>query len=199
MSQYLANGLICDPCDGVERGFAETKNFLSPRVGFAYDVFGDGKTALRGGFGQYIERLRQNNFNFGAGAQFPNGVGFGVFNTSINNVTPGPTGGVIGASIAPQGYNIFPVGNTMPTIYSWNLGVQRELAYNFALDLSYVGNRGIHLMVQRAINGTPANYFINNPNALPSVNNYAEPCARTADTAASPQSKPPGLLRITGC
>lgn len=174
LSQYLANGLICDPCDGVERGFAETKNFLSPRVGFAYDVFGDGKTALRGGFGQYIERLRQNNFNFGAGAQFPNGVGFGVFNTSINNVTPGPTGGVIGASIAPQGYNIFPVGNTMPTIYSWNLGVQRELAYNFSLDLSYVGNRGIHLMVQRAINGTPANYFIDNPNALPSVNNYAD-------------------------
>lgn len=174
LNQYLANGLVCDPCDGVPRGFAETKNFVSPRVGFAYDVFGDGRTALRGGFGQYIERLRQNNFNFGAGNQFPNGAGFGIFNTSIDNVTPGPVGGVIGATIRPQGYNIFPAGNTMPTIYSWNLGVQRDLGRNLALDLSYVGNRGIHLMVQRQINGLPAGYYTANPNALPSVNFQAD-------------------------
>ena len=43
-----------------------------PRVGFAYDVLGDGKMALRAGIGLFNERLRQNNFNFGAGAQWPN-------------------------------------------------------------------------------------------------------------------------------
>src|SRR6185295_6694810 len=90
LAQYLNNGLICDPCDGIKRGFVDTKNFVSPRFSFAYDLFGDGKMAVRGGFGQYIERLRQNNFNFGAGAQFPNGVGFGVLNTNVNNITPGP-------------------------------------------------------------------------------------------------------------
>jgi hypothetical protein len=174
LSQYLANGLVCDPCDGVNPGFADAKNLVSPRLGFAYDVFGDGKMAVRGGFGQYIERLRQNNFNFGAGAQFPNGVGFGVFNTNINNITPGPTGGVVGATIAPQGYNIFPVNNTMPTIYSWNLGIQRNLGHSFVLDVSYVGSHGIHLMVQRPINGTAAGFFLANPNALASVNFRAD-------------------------
>lgn len=168
LSQLLANGLICDPCDGVDRGFANTKNFVSPRVGFAYDVFGDGKMAIRGGFGQYIERLRQNNFNFGAGDTFPNNTGFGVFNTNVNNITPGPAGPT--GQIAPRAYNIFPVGNTMPTIYSWNLGIQRDLGHNFTLDLSYAGSRGIHLMVQRAINGTEAGFFLANPNARASVN-----------------------------
>jgi hypothetical protein len=62
----------------------------------------------------------------------------------------------------------------MPMIYSWNLGIQRELARNLALDLSYVGTRGTHLMVQRAINGTPVGYFLANPNALPSVNNFTD-------------------------
>ena len=65
-------GLICDPCSGVDQGFSPAKNFIQPRFGLAYDVFGDGKMALRGGFGMFNERLRQNNFSFGAGAQWPN-------------------------------------------------------------------------------------------------------------------------------
>ena len=65
-------GLVCDPCSGTTAGFSPAKSFPEPRVGFAYDVFGDGKTALRAGMGLFNERLRQNNFNFGAGAQWPN-------------------------------------------------------------------------------------------------------------------------------
>ena len=175
LSQLTANGLICDPCDGVDRGFAPTENFFSPRFGFAFDLFGDGKTAIRGGFGTFVERLRQNNFNFGAGAQFPNGVGFSVTNTNVNYITPGPVGGPTGGQIAPPSYGAtFPVYNTMPTIYSWNLGIQRDLGRDFVLDLAYVGNRGIHLMIQRAINGTAPGFYLDNPNALPSVNNYSD-------------------------
>ncbi len=161
LQAYIANGLVCDPCDGVDRGFAPTKNFLSPRIGFAYDVTGDGKTALRGGFGQYVERLRQNNFNFGAGSAFPNGGGYSEgapLYTNVSQLVAGPPPATTFAdrTISPVGYNLFPVGNTMPTIYSWNLGLQRELTHNFTLDLAYVGNRGTHLMVTRSVNYTPA-------------------------------------------
>jgi hypothetical protein len=169
LTQYLANGLVCDPCNGVDRGFSPARNFLSPRVAFAYDVFGDGKTAFRGGFGQYIERLRQNNFNFDGGSNFPNGGGASVQNTNINNITPGVAGLPVGPRF-PQGYRIFPKDNTMPTIYSWNVGIQRELGHNLGLDVSYIGNKSIHLMVQRQINGLPAGYFLANPTAKASVN-----------------------------
>jgi hypothetical protein len=170
---YLANGLICDPCAGVDRGFAKTKNFVSPRIGFAYDMFGDGKMAIRGGFGQYTERLRQNNFNFGAGGQFPNGGGFSVNNINVDAITAGPPPTTVypDSTYRPQGYSIFPVGNTMPQIYSWNLGIQRDMGHSFALDLSYVGNHGTHLMVQRYVNGSAPGFLLT-PGLLPSVNYY---------------------------
>ena len=41
-------GLVCDPCSGVPRGFSPAKNLFAPRLGFAYDVFGNGKMAVRG-------------------------------------------------------------------------------------------------------------------------------------------------------
>src|SRR5438552_3803014 len=65
LEQLQANGLVCDPCNGTPPGFSPTKNFVAPRLGFAYDIFGDGKMTLRGGFGTYYERLRQNNFHYG--------------------------------------------------------------------------------------------------------------------------------------
>ena len=44
---------------------------------------------------------------------------------------------------------VWPSDNTMPSIYSWYVGVQRELPAKFSLDLSYSGNHAIHLMDQR--------------------------------------------------
>ena len=169
LNALLAIGLVNDLMPGVPRGFADTLNLFAPRLGFAYDLTGDGKTSLRGGAGVFYERLRQNNFNFGAGGRFPSAitssVGPGLV-TDIRTITStaAPT------SVAPPGYNTFPQNNTMPHIYSWNLGIQRELKAGFTLDLSYMGNAGNYLMVQRAINGLPAGYFQQNPNASQSVN-----------------------------
>ena len=167
--QLVNIGLICDPCAGVPRGFSDAKKFFAPRVGFAYDLMGDGKTSLRAGFGMYYERLRQNNFNFGAGAYYPNTSSGEVLYQNIASIAFNPTN----PEITPPGYLVWPKDNTMPTIYSWYLGIQRELPARFALDLSYVGNRGIHLMDQRQRNAIPAGTFINNPNLLASVRNQS--------------------------
>ncbi len=164
--QELSNeGLICDPCNGVPRGFSPTKNFFQPRVGFAYDLFGDGKTAVRAGFGMFNERLRQNNFNFGAGTNYPNQFSSTALYGNVSSFSLASTGQT------PPGMTIFPTDNTMPSIYSWYAGVQHELKGGFTLDLSYSGNHAVHLMDQRQVNALPAGYTAQFPNALPSVNN----------------------------
>lgn len=158
-------GLICDPCSGVDPGFSPTKTFLEPRFGIAYDLFGNGKTALRAGGGIFHERLRQNNFNFGAGAQWPNLFSGSVYNGNVASIN---TSGIGSASspIQPPGMNVWPTDNTMPSIYSWYAGVQHELPARFTLDLSYSGNHAVHLMDQRQVNALPAGTFQNNPNML---------------------------------
>ncbi len=162
-------GLVCDPCSGVARGFSPAKNLFAPRLGFAYDVFGDGKMALRAGFGVYHERLRQNNFNFGAGGQWPNLTAASALNGTVarvdTSVTQGPA-----PPITPPGLTIWPADNTMPSIYSWYLGIQRELPARFSLDLSYAGNHAVHLMNQRRANAVAANTFVLNPDLSKSVN-----------------------------
>jgi hypothetical protein len=138
-------------------------------VGFAYDLTGDGKTALRAGFGMFNERLRQNNFNFGAGGQWPNLTNYTLYNGNINTInTSGEQG--VNTLIAPPNMSVWPTNNTMPTIYSWYAGIQRELPWKFTVDLSYSGNHAVHMMDQRQLNALPAGYFQQNGNLLSSVN-----------------------------
>lgn len=168
MTALAPLGLVCDPCSGVPRGFSEAKNLFAPRVGFAYDVFGNGKMALRSGFGVFHERLRQNNFNFGAGGSWPNSSSASALYGNVANIDTSVTAGT--PQITPPGLNVWPVDNTMPSIYSWYVGIQKELPARFALDVSYSGNHAIHLMDQRKVNAVAANTFITNPNLRQSVN-----------------------------
>ena len=166
----LNNGLIEDPSAGVPRGFSPSVNRFAPRLGFAYDVTGDGKTSLRGGFGVYYERLCQNVFNFSAGGNFPNVITATVYNGNTGNIdtnfeTP---------PVAPPAYVTWDPANLIPAIYSWNLGIQRELHPGWVLDLSYVGNRDTHLMIVRSTNGLPIGTFLKDPDLLASVNGFQD-------------------------
>jgi hypothetical protein len=142
-----------------------------PRAGFAYDVMGDGKMAIRGGMGLFTERLRQNNFNFGAGGNWPNSTAGDVYNGNVRAINTTGVGDPA-APIQPPGMTVWPSNNTVPSIYSWYAGVQRQLPANFTLDISYSGNHSIHLMNQRHINALPAGTFLSNPNLSKSVNFY---------------------------
>ncbi len=163
-------GLNCDPCAGTDKGFSPFKTFPEPRVGLAYDVFGDGKMSLRAGMGVFNERLRQNNFAFGAGAQWPNLLpGTSVYNGNVASTSAGTLS--TSAPIQPPSMTVWPTNNTMPSIYSWYAGIQRQLPAKFTLDLSYSGNHAVHLMDQRQVNALPAGYLQNN-NLSQSVNYY---------------------------
>jgi hypothetical protein len=163
-------GMVCDPCSGTNPGFSPAKSFPEPRLGFAYDLSGNGTTSLRGGVAVFNERLRQNNFSFGAGAQFPNLYSGTVYNQNVANFS---TAGVGSASspIQPPNMTIWPKDNTMPTIYSWYLGIQHQLPAHFGVELSYSGSHSIHLMDQRQVNALPAGWLQNN-NLSGSVNGW---------------------------
>jgi hypothetical protein len=163
-------GMICDPCAGTPPGMSAAKSFPEPRLGIAWDVFGDGKTALRAGAAMFNERLRQNTFSFGAGGQFPNLYSGTVYNQNVANFSTNGVGTAT-SPIQPPNMTVWPTNNTMPSIYSWYVGLQHQLPAKFSLDLSYSGSHSVHLMDQRAVNALPAGYFLNN-NLSSSVNGW---------------------------
>jgi len=126
---------------------------LGPRVGFAWDIFGDGKTSLRGGFGISYERNFGNvtfnaSFNPPASAVVSDKCSTGnkACTYLVTNNDEGPFG-VAGpaANLAPGSLRMpQPNIHTAQTQF-WSLAIQREVARNTVFEISYSGAHGVHL------------------------------------------------------
>lgn len=162
------NGILPEGAPGLPKGGIDHRwNNFGPRFGFAYDLYGDGKTAIRGGAGIFFERIRQNNNSFDALGNPPLVYTPTIYSGNIDNISPAL---VNNAPLSPVGINAFDQKGKIPTTYGYNLGVQQQLPHDFGFEIVYVGNLGRHQMFAEQLEQLPLGTTIRTP-VLANANN----------------------------
>jgi Carboxypeptidase regulatory-like domain len=118
---------------------------IDPRIGLAYDPFGDHKTAIRAGFGIFYDPIRARSYASGYYFNPPYALAF-VPLPAFPNPFPGalpPPAQLVGVD--------YHTDHT-PHLYQWNLNIQRQLFESTTLTVGYVGTRGLHLYGARDVN-----------------------------------------------
>jgi carboxypeptidase family protein len=171
--QFYLNGIREAGVDSFPKGNVENRYFTwQPRIGFAYDMSGNGRTVLRGGVGVFYERVQGNDvYNSALNPPFayrpqPTNVFFSSPTKSINT-------GATGTSLYPSGLTsikyIYPPPGTM----NWSFGIQRQMMPSVVAALQYVGSSSWDQNDTRAINTLP---LTDDPtNAWSYENNKSDP------------------------
>ena len=153
--QFYLNGLAEAGVGGFPRGNVTNRyNTWEPRIGFAYDIAGNGKTVIRGGAGMFYERVQGNDvYNAALNPPFayqPSGNNVMFSNTNTSALTGLTTTQSFPSTMTTIKYNYPPPGTA-----DYSLGIQHQIAPSMIAVVQFVGSDGWDQNNDRQINVLP--------------------------------------------
>jgi hypothetical protein len=149
--QFDFSGMVLSSDASYPAGFRKQHGIqVSPRFGFSYDPFGNGKTAIRGGFAVMKETTPSyGTYTWSMVTNPPVQIRPHIFYGNMDTLLSRS------GQLFPAGASAIELEDKVPSIYRYSLGVQRDIGFNTILDVSYVGNVGRHLIQSQDQNMIP--------------------------------------------